>query len=70
MTTLPPARNSANKSAHSFGSNDLMIDQTSETGHCLIIASTLHDFNLVFLPIYNFSSFIFIFDFQEMGGGG
>jgi hypothetical protein len=45
-------------------------NQTSKTGHCLIIVSTLHDFNLVFLPIYNFSPFIFIFDFQEMGGGG
>jgi hypothetical protein len=30
----------------------------------------LDDFSLVFLSIYNFSSFIFIFDFQEMEGGG
>ena len=44
--------------------------QTSKTGHFLVITSALHDLTLVFLSIYNFSSFIFIFDFQEMGGGG
>jgi hypothetical protein len=49
---------------------DKETNQTSKTGHFLIIISALHDFSLVFLSIYNFSSFIFIFDFQEMGGGG
>jgi hypothetical protein len=34
------------------------------------LISALHDFSLVFHSIYNFSSFIFIFDFQEMEGGG